>query len=257
MNLIDDIKMISIEAGEIARKGFNENVSIEYKTDASNIVTNIDKDVETKIIEFVQKKYPTHSILAEESGELFKSSEYIWVIDPIDGTTNFAHKLPIFGVSIGVRKNYETIVGVVYDVMRDVMYSAEKGSGSYLNNKKIKVSDNSVLEKGVFVTGFSYDRGDEYTKALKIFGNFLNNSRAVRRLGSAALDLCYVASGVFDGFWEENLSPWDVCAGMLLVEEAGGKTTDFTNNEIDINHNQFLSSNGIIHNEMIKIINSI
>ncbi len=200
------------------------------------------------------KEFPSHSIIAEESGSSQKSSEYTWVIDPIDGTTNFAHKLPLFSVSIGIQKNGETIIGVIYDVMRDAIYSAEKGAGTFQNNKKIIVNDNSDLAKSLLVTGFAYDREDEYKEAIRIFGVFLNKTRAVRRLGSAAIDFCYVASGVFDGFWEANLSPWDVCAGLLLVEEAGGKTSDFKGNKIKIYSDSFLATNGKVHDDMLKVI---
>ncbi|MCB0732196.1 MAG: inositol monophosphatase [Ignavibacteriae bacterium] len=247
---------IAKEAGSLIREGFGNKISIEFKTDAANLVTNIDKAAEKVITDFIKKEFPTHSIIAEESGNNSKSSEYTWVIDPIDGTTNFAHGLPIFSVSIGIQKNNETIIGVIYDVMRDVIYSAEKGAGTFENDKKTNVSNNSKLAESVLVTGFAYDRKDGYKEAIKLFGAFLPKTRAVRRLGSAAIDFCYVASGVFDGFWEANLSPWDVCAGMLIVEEAGGKLTDFTNRPINIFSNQFLATNGKVHDEMIEIMNS-
>jgi myo-inositol-1(or 4)-monophosphatase len=245
---------IAKEAGNVIRDGFRNNISIEFKTDETNLVTNIDKAAEKVITDFIKKEFPNHSIIAEESGSNTKLSEYTWVIDPIDGTTNFAHGLPIFSVSIGIQKNNKTIIGVIYDVMRDVIYSAEKGSGTYENDKKIIVNQNSKLKESVLVTGFAYDRKDGYSEAVKLFGEFLARTRAVRRLGSAAIDFCYVASGVFDGFWEANLSPWDVCAGMLIVEEAGGRISDFSNNSIDIFANQFLATNGVIHDEMIRII---
>jgi myo-inositol-1(or 4)-monophosphatase len=252
--MINKVINIAKEAGEIIREGFKESISIEYKTDVSNIVTNIDKAAEKLITDFVNKEYPNHSIIAEESGKSQKSSEYTWLIDPIDGTTNFAHKLPLFSVSIGIQKNGETIIGVIYDVMRDAIYSAEKGSGTYENSKRINVNVNSDLAKSLLVTGFAYDREDNYKEAIQIFGSFLTKTRSVRRLGSAALDFCYVASGVFDGFWEANLSPWDVCAGLLLVEEAGGETSDFKGNKVQIYSDSFLATNGKVHNDMLKII---
>lgn len=253
--IIDKVKYIAKEAGEVVREGFSQNISIEYKTDASNLVTNVDKASEKVITDFIKKEFPTHSIIAEESGNKENSSDYTWVIDPIDGTTNFAHKLPIFGVSIGIQKNGENIIGVIYDVMRDALYSTEKGSGAFKNEEKISVSNNSNLEKSVLVTGFAYNREDEYKEAVKIFGSFLTKTRAVRRLGSAAIDFCFVASGVFDGFWEANLSPWDVCAGILLVEEAGGRVTNYKDEKLNIYSNQYLATNGRVHNKMIKIIN--
>lgn len=253
--MINEVINIAKEAGEVIRDGFRQNISIEFKTGDNNLVTNIDKAAEKIILNFIKKEYPTHSVIAEESGTDIKSSEFTWVVDPLDGTTNFAHGLPIFGVSIGVQKNKQTIIGVIYDVMRDVVYSAEKGSGSYENEKKISVSNNSNLNKGVLVTGFPYDL-ENVDNAVKIFGKFLVKTRGVRRLGSAAIDMCYVASGVFDGFWEEDLHPWDICAGMLLVEEAGGKVSDFKDEPIDIFSNQFLTTNGLVHNAMIDVMNA-
>lgn len=243
------------EAGEIIKEGFSREVKIELKTDEGNLVTEIDRKSEEVILNFIKKEYPSHSIIAEESGAKQGNSEYRWIVDPLDGTTNFAHKLPIFGVSIGVQKNNETIIGIIYDVMRDVIYLAEKGAGAYENNKQIYVSKNNKLLKSVLVTGFPYDIKENSKKAIKLFGSFLTKTRAVRRLGSAALDFCYVASGTFDGFWETNLAPWDVCAGILIVEEAGGKVSNFKNEKLDIFSNQYLATNGLVHDRMIRIIN--
>ncbi len=252
--MINKIIDIAREAGEIIREGFRKNFLIEYKTNLSNLVTEIDKKSEQLIIDFIRKEYPTHSIIAEESGTQKHSSEYIWVIDPLDGTTNFAHGLPIFSVSIGVQKNNETICGVVYDIMRNVLYSAELGSGAYCDNRKLHVNNNGDLEKSVLVTGFPYNIKENPDFAIERFVEFLKCSRAVRRLGSAAIDMCYVAEGVFDGFWEVFLNPWDVCAASLLVEEAGGMVTDFYGNKATIFSKQFLASNPQIHKSMLKIL---
>ena len=176
------------------------------------------------------------------------------MIDPLDGPTNFAHGLPIFSVSIGVQKNGETICGVVYDVMRNAMYSAEKNSGSFLNGKKIKVNNNSDLSRSVLVTGFPYDVAENPLNAVEKFSAFLKKTRAIRRLGSAAIDFCYVAKGVFEGFWEVSLNPWDICAGKLIVEEAGGIVTDFNNREINIDSKQILATNKLVHQEMLEIL---
>ncbi len=245
---------IAKQAGAIIREGFGKKLSIDFKTDEANLVTNIDKASEKLIMDFIRKEYPTHSIIAEESGSSKNSSEYTWVIDPLDGTTNFAHGFPIFSVSIGLQKNGETIIGVIYDVMRDVIYSAEKGSGTYENGKKIFVNSNSILSQSLLVTGFAYNREDEYREAIKKFGNMLTASRGVRRLGSAAIDFCYVANGVFEGFWEAKLAPWDVCAGLLIVEEAGGKTSDFNGNKVKIDSDSFLATNGKVHSKMLEVL---
>ncbi len=249
--MIKDILEIAGSAGDIIREGYGNNFQIEYKTSEKNLVTEIDKKSEKAIIDFISKKYPTHNILSEESGEYKKESDYLWVIDPLDGTTNFAHGLPIFAVSIGVMKKDEIIAGVVYDVMRNIFYSAEKGNGSFANEKKITVSNNDKLGSGVLVTGFPYNVAENPDKAFERFESLTKKARAVRRLGSAAIDFCYVASGVFDGFWEVSLQPWDLCAGKLIVEEAGGIVTDFSGSEIDIFSPQILASNKKIHQKII------
>ena len=264
--MIDKVVQIAKEAGGIIRDGFGKNFSVEYKTNLSNLVTEIDKKSEKAIINFIRKEFPTHAVLAEESSEHKPSlaspqkgngSEYLWVIDPLDGTSNFAHGLPIFAVSIGVQKNGETICGVVYDVMRDELYSSEKGSGSFRNGQKLQVSANDDLRKSILVTGFPYDIQDNPDFAIERFAAFLKTSRAVRRLGSAAIDMCYVAAGVFDGFWEVYLHPWDICAGKLIIEEAGGVVTNFSGEKIDIYSKQILASNGKVHSEMLRVLNSV
>jgi len=252
--MITDIEHIAKVAGSIIRDGFGKNLEIEFKTNESNLVTHIDKKSEQTIIEFIDKKYPAHGILGEENGAFKQGAEYTWVIDPLDGTTNFAHGLPIFSVSIGVQKNGETVAGVIYDVMQDKLYSAEKGSGAFCNGVKIGVNDNDKIQRSLLVTGFPYDIVDNPHNALDIFVHLVKASRGMRRLGSAAIDMCYVARGVFDGFFEVNLHPWDICAGMLIVEEAGGINTDFSGNPIDIRTPQILSSNNKIHEQMIEAI---
>ncbi len=255
--MINDIINIAKEAGGIIKDGFGKSFQIEFKTGENNLVTDIDKASESLIINFVQKKYPSHGILAEEGGGMNSNAEYVWVIDPLDGTTNFAHSLPIFAVSIGVQKKGETIAGVVYDVMNDIIYSAEKNSGAFSNNEKIYVSGRETLSQSVLVTGFPYDIKDNPGKAFERFELLTKSSRGMRRLGSAAIDFCYLAKGVFDGFWEVHLHPWDICAGKLIVEEAGGKVTDFKGNRINIFSKKILSTNGKIHNEIIKLMNTI
>ncbi len=252
--MIEDIKFISKEAGSLIRNAFGTNFKIEFKTNESNLVTEVDKASEKLITGFVKKKFPSHGILAEEGSSFNKESEFLWVIDPIDGTTNFAHGLPIFSVSIGVQKNGKTIAGVVYDVMNDITYSAELGSGAFANSEKISVSKNDKLSRSVLVTGFPYNIAENPENALGKFVALTTVARGVRRLGSAAIDFCYLARGVFDGFWEVQLHPWDVCAGKLIAEEAGGLVTDFNGNQIDIYSEKFLATNGLIHNEIMEIM---
>jgi myo-inositol-1(or 4)-monophosphatase len=252
--MINKVIQIAKEAGEIVRDGFGKNFSVEYKTNASNLVTEIDKKSEAAIIAFINKEFPTHAVLAEESGAHKSTSEYLWVVDPIDGTTNFAHGLPIFSVSIGVQKNKETICGVVYDVMNNTIYSSEKGGGAFRDGQKLQVSTNCDLEKSCLVTGFPYNISENPDFAIERFVAFLKTSRAVRRLGSAAIDMCLVATGVFDGFWEVELHPWDVCAAKLLIEEAGGIVTNFAGEQIDIYSQQFLACNKNIHQNMVDVL---
>jgi len=253
--MLQDVIQISKEAGEIIRNGFRSNFSVKFKTNDANLVTSIDEASENCIIDFIKRKVPTHGILTEESGKVKTGGDYLWVIDPLDGTSNFAHGLPIFSVSIGVQYKGVTTWGVVYDVMRDVVYSAELNNGSYENDLKLKVSEHDNINRSFLVTGFPYDLKDNPENTIKKFNTMLLNSRAVRRLGSAAIDFCYTAAGVFDGFWEVHLHPWDLAAGKLIVEEAGGIVTDFANNPIDIYSKQILATNGIIHGKMLELLN--
>jgi len=252
--MIDKVINIAKEAGDIIRNAFRSNFGVETKSNIKDLVTEVDKKSEETIINFIKKEFPTHSILAEESGNHQRSSEYFWVIDPLDGTTNFAHGLPIFAVSIGVVKGGEVICGAVYDIMRDVMYSSEKGSGSFANDRKLHVSSNSDIKQSVLVTGFPYNVASNPDNAFERFITFLKSARAVRRLGSAAIDMCFVAEGVFDGFWEVYLNPWDIAAGKLIVEEAGGVVTDFNNKRSEIFSKQILATNGFVHKEMLKLL---
>lgn len=254
--MINKIIEISKEAGEIAKEGFGKNFDVEFKLNESDLVTKYDKKSEKAIVDFVKKEFPKHAILAEEGGNYTEDAEYTWVIDPIDGTTNFAHGLPVFSISIGVQKNGETIAGVVYDVTRDVIYSAELGSGAFANSKRITVSSSEDLSRSVLVTGFPYNIAENPNRAVEMFIAMLKKARAVRRLGSAAIDFCYVASGIFEGFWEVHLNPWDICAGKLMVEEAGGKVTDLKGEPIDIFSKQILATNGIVADKMMEILNN-
>jgi myo-inositol-1(or 4)-monophosphatase len=253
--MIDDIIKISKQAGLLIREGFGKSLQIEFKSNESNLVTEIDKSSEKLIVDFIRKKYPSHSILAEEGGEVNNDSEYRWVVDPLDGTTNFAHGLPIFSVSIGLQQNTETIAGVVYDVMNDIIYSAQLGGGAFADSKKIKVSNTKSLKQSLLVTGFPYNVAENPEGAFEKFIELTKNSRGIRRLGSAAIDFCYLASGVFDGFWEVHLHAWDICAGKLIAEEAGAMVTDFNSNATDIFSKKILATNGKIHDQVISVMN--
>jgi len=198
------------------------------------------------VIRSLRQAFPDHSILSEESPELLTGSPYKWIIDPIDGTTNFAHAFPFFCVSIGLEHHGRIVAGVVYDPMRDELFTAEAGRGARLNGKRIMVSDVTSLSRSFLATGFSYGitRKD---RNIRHFKKLLLSTMAIRRAGSAALDLCYVACGRFDGFWELNLHPWDSAAGMLIVEEAGGKVTRFDGKPYTPYHKDILATNKRIH----------
>lgn len=221
---------------------------------AIDLITEADLASEKLIVERIRNAYPKHEILAEESGlSTHASSEHRWIIDPLDGTTNYAHGYPCFSVSIALEINREVVLGIVYDPTRDEMFAAEKGRGATLNNRAIRVSATRELDKSLLVTGFPYDVRTRPDFARE-FILFMQHAQAVRRDGSAALDLAYTACGRFDGFWEEGLKAWDCAAGLLLVEEAGGRITKYDGSPIDIYTPPFLATNGFIHDEMMRVL---
>lgn len=222
-----------------------------------NLVTEADIAAENLILERIRSYYPQHGILAEESGEAIlvggKRSDWKWIIDPLDGTTNYAHGYPCFCVSIGLEHAGKLEIGVVYDPMRDEMFAAERGQGATLNDRKIRVSSVEELNNAMLCTGFPYNVRERHDFARE-FTNFTMAAQAVRRDGSAALDLAYVACGRFDGFWEDGLSPWDIAAGALLIAEARGKITNYKDEPLDIYNEQVLATNGLIHDAMMKVL---
>ncbi len=221
-----------------------------------NLVTEADIAAENLIIDRIRSYHPQHGILAEESGEAVlkgKPSEWKWIIDPLDGTTNYAHGYPCFCVSIALERAGQLEVGVVYDPMRDEMFAAERGRGATLNDRKIRVSTVEQLSGAMLCTGFPYNVRERPDFA-RDFTKFTMNAQAVRRDGSAALDLAYVACGRFDGFWEDGLSPWDIAAGALLILEARGRITNFNDQPLDIYNEQVLASNGLIHDAMMNLL---
>jgi myo-inositol-1(or 4)-monophosphatase len=248
---------VARKAGEILRHYSTREKFVESKGRA-NLVTAADKESEALIIEAIRKRYPEHAILAEESGALSGSgrAQAKWIIDPLDGTTNFAHQYPFYCVSIGLEQDGAVTCGVVYDPLRDEMFSGAVGLGSFLNGKRLAVSDVSQLSDALLITGFPYNLRDNIDRLVGHFKTFLNDSQAVRRGGSAALDLCYLAVGRCDGFWEMNLHPWDTAAGKVILEQAGGRVTDYQGNPFSIYLKQIVASNTHIHGEMIRILSS-
>ncbi len=244
---------VAQEAGRLLRDRVGTKIDVAHKG-AINIVTDVDIASERLIREAIANQYPRHQVLAEEGGLAESRSEYRWVIDPLDGTTNFAHGYPIFCVSIALEYQGETILGVVYDPMRDELFTAERGGGSTLNHRPIRVSSTDSMMQSMLSTGFPYDIRTSTLTNLDHWANFAMSAQALRRDGAAAIDLCYVACGRFDGFWELNLSPWDMAAGGLIVTEAGGQVTDFSGGEFSIYKPEIIASNGLIHNRMVEII---
>ncbi len=242
------------EAGKFLRESKGKSLKIENKSSSIDPVTQIDKQAEKIIIDTIKGRYPDHAILAEEGGESDDISEYRWIIDPLDGTVNFTHGLPIYCVSIGLEYKRAIIAGAVYEPNVDDLYTAERGKGAFLNGKRIRVSDNDRLIDSILITGFPYDIHDNPDNTIGRFTDFLMEAQAIRRLGSAAIDLCYIAAGYGDGFWEAFIKPWDIAAGMLLVEEAGGKVTDFDGKPIGADSQRILATNGKIHDIMLNVL---
>jgi myo-inositol-1(or 4)-monophosphatase len=242
---------IAREAGQILRNFADRSVAVEYKG-AFDVVTVADRTSEELVIRRLQERFPSHSIIGEEGGSVDNGSEYVWHIDPLDGTTNFAHGYPWFAVSIGLERNGEGIAGVVYNPITEELFAAEKGAGAYLNNRRISVSEIDTLETGLFATGFPASNRKENLNVY-YFHQFSVLTHGCRRAGSAALDLCSVASGRFEGFWEFGLKSWDVSAGLLVVTEAGGTFSDMRGEAYRSGDADMFASNGKVHEEALSL----
>ncbi len=244
------------DAGLVLAERFGRTtLQISNKGDI-DIVTESDLASERLIIEHIRSHYPRHAILSEEAGASTHDAdegEYKWIVDPLDGTTNYAHGYPCFCVSIALQRAGEVILGAVYDPMRDEMFAAERGAGATLNGRRIRVSETDDLNRALLCTGFPYNVR-ERNQFVRHFSNFIMHAQAVRRDGAAALDLAYVACGRFEGVWEEGLRPWDVAAGKLLVEEAGGRVTRNDGTPFDIYTPPVLASNGLVHGQMMRVL---
>lgn len=244
---------IAREAGALLMQFFHQGLKIEYKGDA-DLVTAADRASEALIRERVSKQFPSHDVMGEEQGLNDRGSEYRWYVDPLDGTTNFAHGFPVFAVSMAIERRSGTeakrIVGVVYDPTRDELFSAEAGKGAQLNGKPIRVSKATQLKECLLATGFPSHKRHKNPNIF-FYHQITLRTHGVRRAGSAALDLCNVASGRFDGFWEFNLNPWDTAAGVLLVEEAGGKVSRYDGSPFQLDSKETLASNGLVHEALL------
>ena len=242
-------------ASEIIRF-FQQSFTVSNKEGVNNLVTEADHASEKAILSVIKRDFPDHQILAEESGAHTQNSEFKWVIDPIDGTVNFAQGIPLNCVSIGIEHKGDIVMAAVYNPHLNEFFFAEKGKGATLNDKPIRVSQKSETLHSCLVTGFPYTYINEPNGPLEVFERFVRKGVPVRRLGSAAIDLCWVACGRFDGFFEQKLEPWDSAAGFLIVEEAGGRVTDFRGDAFSIYQHKVVATNGLIHAEMLDVINA-
>lgn len=241
--------------GKILQEYFNGTFQVNSKSTINDLVTEADKKSEKAVIDTIREAFPDHFILSEEAGEISTASTTKWIIDPLDGTVNFAHGIPLCCVSIGVEQDGEMILGAVYNPFMNELFIAEKGKGATLNDRPISVSAKAELASACLVTGFPYKWEEMENDPIQVFGRFIRQGLPVRRLGSAAIDLCWVACGRFDAFYEHYLNAWDSAAGFLMVQEAGGKVTDYTGQPYSPYQPKILASNGKIHEALVQAVN--
>jgi myo-inositol-1(or 4)-monophosphatase len=248
----------ALAAGRIQRAHFRSQLTIEKKGPI-DLVTAADLEVEREFRALIARRFPSHVVLGEEGADrpAAPASGYRWIIDPVDGTTNFAHGLALFCVSIALEVDGQLEVGVVFDPMAGELFTAERGQGAWLNGRRLTVSRTATLIDALLCTGFPYSRRDGHGEQVEIFAAFLERAQAVRRLGSAALDLAYVAAGRFDAFWEQGLHAWDIAAGLLLVREAGGLVTDYAGAPVELARGQIVASNAAIHERLREVIDGV
>ena len=255
---LDLIKRTAIAAAyrgaEVLRSYFGKN-PVVHKKSAIDLVTEADTASENAIVDVIRSRFPDHAVLAEESGPSGAAGPYQWIVDPLDGTTNFAHRIPIYAVSVGFSAGGRTVAGVVLNPSSGELFTATAEEGARLNGQAIRVSTVPVLEDSLLVTGFPYNVRQLLPEITRRLQNCLGAAQGVRRLGSAALDLCYVACGRFDGFWEQYLKPWDTAAGACIAEAAGAVVTDFANRPYRVGAEEILATNGLIHKQMLAVLN--
>jgi len=244
------------EAGTSLKSRLHEKHTVHYKGEI-NIVTEEDRRCEEMIIAEIKRHYPDHDILTEESAGSDRGSEYLWIIDPLDGTTNYAHGYPVFCVSIALEKAGRIVLGVIFNPMLNELFVAEENNGAFLNRKRLSVSGTSTLSQSLLATGFPYDIRRNADNNLNYFIGMATQAQAIRRAGSAALDLAYTAAGRFDGFWELKLHPWDTAAGLLMIREAGGTLSDIQGNPYRLSSHSIVASNGVVHADMLRVLQSI
>jgi len=242
-----------LRAGRIQRQRYGSGVPVEYKGEI-DLVTEVDRACELAIVELLRSRYPGHDIVTEETDLARTGSRHVWFIDPLDGTTNFAHSYPMFCASVALAVDGEIVAGAVYDPVREELFTGEKGAGSHLNGRRLSVSTANELIRSLLITGFPYDLHERLAERLRLFNRVMGLARAVRRDGSAALDLCYVAAGRADGFWEEVLKPWDMHAGRLILCEAGGKATRLDGTPLGLGPDGIVATNGLIQAALVEAL---
>ena len=254
--IVDFAQNLARQAGKLLAEKLTRYNQIYYKG-TIDLVTEADKMSEELILAEISLRYPDHGILSEESAAKNERAAMRWIIDPLDGTTNYAHGFPFFCVSIALEKEGTVVLGVIYDPTRDDLFFAERGKGAYLNGEKLQVSSVSDLSRSLLATGFPYDIRVSKDNNINFFNAMAVKAQAIRRAGAAALDLAYLAAGRFDGFWELKLKPWDTAAGCLLVEEAGGVISDMAGEKWDLLSPGLVASNGLIHDQMMDVLKKI
>lgn len=256
--MIEVAKQAALTAGEILLENFRKVTKKEIRRKSRNdFLSFVDENSEKEIISIISDNFPQHSFLAEETGKSTKESDYQWIIDPLDGTTNYLAGIPVFAVSIGLQYKNELILGVINDPIHNELFWAEKGKGAYINEQKITTSSAETLGESFIATGFPFKAKQILPEYLQTWKNIFMPSIGMRRMGAAAIDLAYVAAGRFDGFWEIGLSPWDMAAGALIIREAGGVVTDFWNKDYFLNTGYIIADNGQIHDELISSIQEV
>ena len=243
-----------LRAGALQKARYgDESLVVEHKG-AIDLVTEVDRSCERAILEILRERFPDHDVVTEESDIARTGSRHVWFVDPLDGTTNFAHAYPFFCSSVALTVDGEVVAGAVYDCLKNELFSAERGGGAHLNGRRLKVKERGELLTSLLVTGFPYDLRDDLVAKLRVFTRFMGEARAIRRDGAAALDLAYLAAGRVDGFWEELLQPWDLMAGKLMVEEAGGVVTRFDGSPIGLRADEIVAANPALHRRMLDVL---
>lgn len=243
-----------LTAGALQKERYgSKDLDVQYKGEI-DLVTAVDRACEKAVVDLLRRRFPDHDIVTEETDLERRGSRYVWFVDPLDGTTNFAHGYPFFCCSVALTLEGTPVAGAVYDPIKEELFTAEQGAGAHLNGKRLRVSDRRDLLRSLLTTGFPYDMRADLSGALRLFNKFMGVARAIRRDGAAALDLSYVAAGRADGFWEERLHPWDVMAGALLVREAGGTVTRFDGSSIGLTADEVVAANPALHAAMLEVL---